>query len=65
MAPRQLDTKAIAAAKNWAELQKLVSLDEAKAALKGRETNRLAHKSYYLKRSLILAKAKAAGITAE
>lgn len=47
------------------ELEKLVDLETVKKALKAFETSRLAHKSYYLKRATVLAKAKAAGITAD
>lgn len=51
-------------ATSWEALQKLTSLDDVKSALKAKETQRLAHKAYYLKRQRILQKAKAAGITA-
>lgn len=51
-------------AETWAELQKLTTLEAVKSALKAKETSRIAHKQYYLKRQAILDKAKAAGITA-
>jgi len=50
-------------AETWEELQELVTLEEVCRALKQRETQRLAHKRYYLKRQLLLQKAKEAGIT--
>ena len=57
--------KAAHEAATWDELERLVELETVKAALKAFETSRLAHKAYYLKRQTILAKAKAAGITAD
>ena len=50
-------------ATSWDELKQLVTLDEVRRALKQRETQRLAHKRYYLKRQLLLQKAREAGIT--
>ena len=38
------------------------ALDIIKSALRQRETSRLAHKTYYLKRQAILQKAKDAGL---
>jgi len=50
-------------ATSWDELEELVTLDECKAALRQRELNRGYHKTQYLKRQALIAKAKAAGIT--
>jgi ribulose bisphosphate carboxylase small subunit len=57
--------KAAYEATSFEELSKLVDLETVKRALKALETSRLAHKQYYLRRSEILRKAKAAGITAD
>ena len=53
----------IDAVTDWNELQNVATLDEVKSALRQREVQRLAHKKYYLKRQLILEKAREAGIT--
>ena len=53
----------IDAVTNWEELQSVATLDEVKSALRQREVQRLAHKKYYLRRQLILEKAREAGIT--
>lgn len=50
-------------ATSWDALQKLVSLEDVKAALWQRERNRVSQKKCNLKRQLLLAKAKVAGIT--
>jgi hypothetical protein len=50
-------------ATSWDALQKLTSLEDVKAALWQRERNRVSQKKCNLKRQLLLAKAKAAGIT--
>ena len=52
-------------ATSWEELKSLTTLDEVKTALRQREDNRLYHKKAYLKKQAILAKAEAAGITAD
>ena len=52
-------------ASSWSELKKLTTLDEVKRALKQRETQRLAHKKYYLKRQALLQKAKELGLDQE
>ena len=57
--------KTLESINSFDELSKQVDLETVKKALKAFETSRLAHKSYYLKRSIVLAKAKAAGITAD
>lgn len=41
-------------ASSWDELQALSSLDECKAALKAKETQRIAHKRYHLKKQAVL-----------
>lgn len=41
-------------ADSWKELQDLITLDEVKKALKARETQRLAHKRYSLKKQATL-----------
>jgi len=50
-------------ATSWEELAELVSLEEVCVALRQRELNRGYHKTQYLKRQALLAKAKEAGIT--
>ena len=45
-------------AKSWEELKNLTTLEEVLAALKAKETNRLAHKKYYLRRQELLSRAK-------
>lgn len=57
--------KAAYEAASFDELSKLVELETVKKALRAFETSRLAHKKYYLKRDVILRKAKEAGITAD
>jgi len=49
-------------ASSWEELKQLTTLDEVKRALKQRETQRLAHKKYYLKRQALLQKAREMGL---
>jgi len=50
-------------ATSWDQLQKLVSLEDVKAALWQRERNRVSQKKHNLKRNALIAKAIAAGIT--
>jgi hypothetical protein len=57
--------KAAHEAATWDELTKLVDFETVVKALKAFETSRVAHKAYYLRRQVILQKAKAAGITAD
>jgi len=55
---RQLNMDAIEKATTFAELQKHVTLEEMKAALRQRETQRIAHKRYTQKKQLVLERAK-------
>lgn len=57
--------KAAYDAATWDELERLIDFETVVKALKAYETSRLAHKAYYLRRSIVLSKAKAAGITAD
>jgi len=52
-------------AESWDELKKLSTLGECLAALKAKETQRVAHKKYYLKRQLVLDLAKERGLDKE
>jgi len=44
-------------ADTWDELQKLTTLNEVKTALKAKETQRIAHKKYQMKKQLKLERA--------
>ena len=52
-------------ARSWDELRDLISLEDIKQALLAAEKQRVYHKNAYLKKQLILERAKAAGITAD
>ena len=51
-------------AKDWSELEDLVDLETVLKALRKSEDQRVYHKTTYLRKQLILKKAKEAGITA-
>jgi len=51
-------TEQVEAVKSWNDLKELVDLDEVKSALTQRETQRLAHKRYQIKKSIVLEKAQ-------
>ena len=55
---KQLDIEAIERSATFKELEKHVSLEEMKRALAQRETQRLAHKRYTLKKQVLLERAK-------
>jgi len=50
---------------SWEELATLTSLDAVTKALTAAENSRTAHKKAYLRKALILERAKEAGITAD
>ena len=54
---KQLDIEAIKACKTYKELEKEVDLDEVVKALAARETQRLAHKRYTMKKQVLLERA--------
>jgi len=60
-----MDQKKAWEASTWDELRKLATLEEVTRALAAAEKQRVYHKSAYLKRAAILAKAKELGITGE
>jgi hypothetical protein len=49
-------------ARSWEELRELVSLDDIKKALLAAEKQRAYHKTQYLKRQALLARAKELGL---
>jgi len=55
---KQLDIEAIQNSTTFKELEKHVTLAELIKALTARETQRLAHKRYTLKKQVLLEKAK-------
>ena len=55
---KQLDIEAIQRSTTFKELEKHVSLAEMIKALTARETQRIAHKRYTLKKQVLLEKAK-------
>lgn len=55
---KQLDIEAIEACTTYKELEKEVSLAEVIKSLAARETQRIAHKRYTLKKQVLLEKAK-------
>jgi hypothetical protein len=55
--------KTLASIKSFEELKKHFTLEQVVSALKAKEQNRTYHKTQYLKRQAILAKAKEMGIT--
>ena len=55
---KQLDIEAIQRSTTFKELEKHVSLTEMIKALTARETQRIAHKRYTMKKQLLLEKAK-------
>ena len=55
---KQLDIEAIQACTTYKELEKEVTLAEVIRALAARETQRIAHKRYTLKKQILLEKAK-------
>ena len=49
-------------ATSWKELQELTTVEKITKSLRAEEKQRLAHKRYYLKKDLVLQKAKERGI---
>lgn len=52
-------------ATSWKELQELTTVEKITKSLRAEEKQRLAHKKYYLRKDLILARAKEKGVDKE